>query len=58
MPLPIDYGVCAMKHQTISFVKSGIRIVGYLYLIPVSMAAAAFLVASELVGIWEEIGQD
>lgn len=43
------------KHQTISFIKSGIRILGYM-LVPVSLIAAAFvLIFSEIVGIYEEL---
>ena len=43
------------KHQIISFVKSGIRILGYL-LIPFDLGAAVtLLVVSEAVGILEEM---
>ena len=43
------------KHQIISFVKSGIRILGYLF-IPFDLGAAvALLVVSEGVGIIEEL---
>ena len=43
------------KHQLISFVKSGIRIIGYI-LIPFDLGAAvALLVVSEAVGILEEM---
>ena len=43
------------KHQIISFVKSGVRILGYL-LIPFDLGAAvALLVVSEAVGILEEM---
>ena len=43
------------KHQIISFVKSGIRILGYLF-IPFDLGAAvALLVVSEAVGILEEL---
>ena len=43
------------KHQLISFVKSGIRILGYLF-IPFDLGAAvALLVVSEAVGILEEM---
>ena len=42
-------------HQIISFVKSGIRIIGYLF-IPFDLGAAvALLVVSEAVGILEEM---
>jgi hypothetical protein len=48
-----------MSHQLISFIKSGIRIVGYVCLIiPGGMAIAALvLIVSEAVGILEEIGE-
>ena len=43
------------KHQIISFVKSGIRILGYLF-IPFDLGAAvALLVVSEAVGVLEEM---
>ena len=43
------------KHQLISFVKSGIRILGYLF-IPFDLGAAVtLLVVSEAVGILEEM---
>lgn len=43
------------KHQQISFIKSGIRIAGYI-LIPFSLVlAAAILTLSELIGIYEEL---
>ena len=42
-------------HQIISFVKSGIRIIGYIF-IPFDLGAAvALLVVSEAVGILEEM---
>jgi hypothetical protein len=42
-------------HQLVSFVKSGVRIVGYLF-IPFSLGyATAALVISELIGIAEEL---
>ena len=45
----------ARKHQIISFIKSGIRIVGYT-LIPFSLVSATIvLVVSEVVGILEEL---
>ena len=51
-----------MTHQTISFVKSGARIAGYILLVPFSfgllMAPALALVLSELIGILEEIGHE
>ena len=43
------------KHQIISFVKSGVRILGYIF-IPLDLGAAvALLVVSEIVGILEEM---
>ena len=43
------------KHQIISFIKSGVRILGYLF-IPFDLGAAvALLVVSEAVGIVEEM---
>ena len=45
----------AKKHQIISFIKSIIRIVGYV-IIPIDLTAAAIvLVVSEGVGILEEL---
>jgi predicted metalloenzyme YecM len=45
----------ARMHQIVSFIKSGIRILGYI-LIPFSLPwAAGILVASEVVGIIEEL---
>ena len=42
-------------HQIVSFIKSGIRIVGYV-MIPFNlMIAAGLLVLSEVVGIIEEL---
>ena len=45
-----------LNHQQISFVKSGIRILGYALLIPISLVAALVLVVSELIGVYEEVG--
>ena len=43
------------KHQIISFIKSGIRILGYIF-IPFDLGAAVtLLVVSEAVGIVEEL---
>lgn len=44
-------------HLIVSLVKSGIRIVGYalLFLIPLGGWAAGVLIASEVVGIIEEL---
>lgn len=45
----------AKKHQLISFIKSGIRILGYVF-IPFDLGAAVtLLVVSEAVGILEEL---
>lgn len=45
----------AKKHQIVSFIKSGIRILGYV-LIPFNLFwAAGLLVVSEIVGIIEEL---
>tara|TARA_R100001463_G_scaffold55013_1_gene106309 strand:- start:529 stop:726 length:198 start_codon:yes stop_codon:yes gene_type:complete len=45
----------ARKHQIISFVKSGIRIIGYIF-IPFNISiAVTLLVVSEAVGILEEL---
>jgi len=45
----------AKKHQIISFVKSGIRIIGYMFL-PFNISVAVMLlVVSEVVGILEEL---
>ena len=45
----------AKKHQQISFIKSAIRIVGYI-LIPVDLISAMLvLILSEVVGIFEEL---
>ena len=42
-------------HQIISFVKSGVRILGYMF-IPFNLFwATAFLILSEVVGIIEEM---
>lgn len=43
------------KHQTISFIKSGIRILGY-FLLPFDLLiGAGILILSEIVGIYEEL---
>ena len=45
----------ARKHQIISFVKSGIRILGYI-LLPFDLTIAmGVLIVSEIVGIVEEL---
>lgn len=45
----------AKKHQIISFIKSGIRILGYIF-IPFNLVTSAILlILSEIVGIIEEL---
>lgn len=45
----------AKKHQIVSFIKSGIRILGYCF-IPFSLVTSAILlILSEVVGIIEEL---
>ena len=45
----------ARKHQIISFIKSGVRILGYCFL-PFSLVTATILlILSEIVGIIEEL---
>ena len=45
----------AKKHQIVSFVKSGIRILGYIF-IPFNIdVAVTLLIVSEAVGILEEM---
>ena len=45
----------AKKHQIVSFIKSGIRILGYA-LLPINLVASViFLILSEIVGIIEEL---
>ena len=45
----------AKKHQIVSFIKSGVRIFGYIFL-PFDLATAVIiLIVSELVGIFEEL---
>ena len=43
------------KHQIVSFIKSTIRIVGYIYLPINILVAAVLLIMSEAVGIYEEL---
>lgn len=43
------------KHQFVSFAKSFIRITGYFTLLFNIQAGVAILVASELIGIYEEL---
>ena len=45
----------ARKHQIISFIKSGIRILGYIFL-PIDIyTSAIILILSEVVGVIEEL---
>ena len=49
----------AKKHQTVSFIKSAVRIAGYFLLciapIPIVRTAGLILVFSEIIGIIEEL---
>jgi hypothetical protein len=45
----------AKKHQFVSFIKSGIRIFGYVLLPFNILAGASVLVVSEVIGIIEEL---
>ena len=45
----------ARKHQIISFIKSGIRIIGYALLPFHLVMSVIFLILSEIVGIIEEL---
>ena len=45
----------ARKHQIVSFIKSGIRIVGYGFIPFNLLLATGLLVISEVVGIVEEL---
>ena len=45
----------AKKHQIISFIKSGIRILGYILLPFHLVASVIFLILSEVVGVIEEL---
>lgn len=54
-PIPLQHHPDARKHQIVSFIKSGIRILGYTF-IPFSLVwATVLLILSEIVGIIEEI---
>ena len=44
-----------MNHQTISFIKSAVRIIGFLSLIPFPFVGVVILVVAEVVGIIEEV---
>jgi hypothetical protein len=46
-----------LTHQQISFLKSVIRLGGYI-LLPLDIVVAAIvLFVSEVIGVWEEIGE-
>ena len=45
----------AKKHQIVSFIKSGIRILGYVFIPFNLVVAAVLLILSEIVGIIEEL---
>ena len=45
----------ARAHQIISFVKSGVRILGYFCLLVDLEVAVTFLILSEMIGIIEEL---
>ena len=43
------------NHQRISFLKSALRLIGYLLLLPEPFTAITVLVCSEVLGIAEEL---
>ena len=45
----------AKKHQQVSFIKSAIRILGYVFLFWDIEVAALTLIASEAIGVYEEL---
>jgi hypothetical protein len=45
----------AKKHQIVSFIKSGVRIAGYVALLFSIPLAVGLLVISEIIGILEEL---
>ena len=45
----------AKKHQLVSFIKSGIRILGYCFIPFTLVIATIVLILSEVVGIIEEL---
>ena len=45
----------AQLHQIVSFIKSGVRIVGYAFIPFNIIFATLFLILSEIIGIVEEI---
>ena len=54
-PDPIYHHPDPKAHQIVSFIKSTIRIVGYIYLPINILVAAGLLIMSEVVGIYEEL---
>lgn len=46
-----------MSHQGVSFIKSGIRILGYIFILFNIPLAVFTLVLSEAMGVVEEIGE-
>ena len=46
-----------MTHQKISFLKSGLRFVGYGLLVMDITVACVVLIVSEILGIVEEVGE-
>ena len=51
---PLNYPD-AKKHQIVSFIKSGIRILGYCFIPFDLVVSAILLILSEIVGIIEEL---
>tara|TARA_R110001632_G_scaffold231349_1_gene369740 strand:- start:332 stop:607 length:276 start_codon:yes stop_codon:yes gene_type:complete len=52
---PVNYPD-AKKHQVVSFIKSGIRIAGYILLAADMLVLCAIvLILSEIIGIYEEL---
>ena len=42
-------------HQLVSFIKSGVRLLGYIFIPFDSVIAMGVLLVSELIGIYEEL---
>lgn len=47
-----------MRHQHISFIKSGLRFAACIILFPAAPWAAGLLFAAEVIGVIEEIGHE
>ena len=45
----------AKKHQIVSFIKSGVRLLGYVFIPFNPFIAMGVLLVSELIGIYEEL---